>query len=320
MKNANIVSIGFVKEKPKKKRGLLSDLIKHYELLLILLPGLAAIIVFNYVPMYGVAIAFQNFKMIDGVFGSPWVGLDVFHRLFSGKDFINVLRNTLTISFLKLICGFPAPIILALLLNEVRSTGYKRIIQTFSYLPHFFSWVVLSGIITMIFSTEGPVNLLLKDFGATKSIPFFSDGTLFVMLLIVTTIWQSVGWGSIIYLASLSGIDESLYEAAIIDGAGRWKQTLYISIPSLVPTIATMFILNLGHILNGGFDQIYNLYNPTVYAVSDILDTFVLRRLQAMDYSLGTAVGLFKAVVGLALILSSNWFVRKLTDGEQGII
>ena len=309
-----------LKHKTKKSNNLLNEYIKNSDLMLMFLPGLIALIVFNYIPLYGILIAFKDYKMLDGVIGSQWVGLDNFQRLFSGADFGNVLKNTLVISILKYILGFPAPIMLALLLNEVRAQKFKKTVQTISYLPHFFSWVILGGIVTMLFSTTGPVNEILSYFGVQKPLQFFSNGQLYIILLVVTAIWASVGWGSIVYLAAISGIDESMYEAAYLDGANRLKQTFYITIPTLIPTIVTVGILNLGGILNAGFDQIYNTYNPSVYQVADIIDTYVLRRMQQMDFSLGTAVGLFKSVVGVILIMGTNYIIKIITDGEQGII
>ncbi|HIT86156.1 MAG TPA: sugar ABC transporter permease [Candidatus Ornithomonoglobus intestinigallinarum] len=292
---------------------------KHYPLVLMIVPGLIALILFNYLPIYGVTIAFKDFKLLEGITGSDWIGFENFAELFSGTDFLRVLRNTIVISLLKLACGLPAPIILALLLNEVKHTAYKKLIQTFTYMPHFFSWVVLSGIITMIFSTSGPVNSIIQALGG-QPLSFFGDSGLFVGLVVGTAVWQSVGWGTIIYMAALSGVDESLYEAAVIDGAGRWKQALYVSVPCILPTIATVFILNLGSVLNAGFDQIYNMYNPTVYEVADIIDTYVLRRLQEMDYGIGTAADLFKSVVGLMFVLGGNWLTKKLSGDEMGIL
>ena len=293
---------------------------KHYPLVLMVVPGLIALIIFNYLPMYGITIAFKDFKILKGITGSDWIGMANFAKLFSGNDFWHIIKNTVIISLLKLVCGFPAPIILALLLNEVRHTKYKKIIQTFTYIPHFFSWVVLAGIITMVFSTSGPVNVILKMFGAKDALPFFSDGGLFRGMVVGTAVWQGIGWGAIIYIAALSGIDESLYEAAVIDGAGRWKQTLYVSIPCILPTVTTVFILNLGSVLTAGFDQIYNMYNPTVYDVADIIDTYVLRLLQKMDYGVGTAADLFKSIVGLMFVLGGNWLTKKLSDDEMGIL
>lgn len=309
------------KEKIKdiKKEPLWKQYKKNYALVLMVLPGLIALIIFNYFPIYGVTIAFKNYKMTAGITGSPWVGMANFTKLF-GNDFLPVLRNTVVISLLKLVCGFPAPIILALMLNEVGNTKYKKLIQTFTYMPHFFSWVVLAGIITMVFSAAGPINDILKFFGAKEPILFFGNGTMFITMVVLTAVWQGIGWGTIVYIAALSGVDEALYEAAVIDGAGRWKQTLYISIPCILPTVATVFILNLGSVLNAGFDQIYNMYNPTVYNVADIIDTYVLRKLQKMDYGVGTAADLFKSVVGLVFVLAGNKLTKKLSDNEMGIM
>jgi putative aldouronate transport system permease protein len=282
------------------------------------LPVLVYIIIFHYVPMVGLVIAFKDYVMSDGVFGSAWVGWANFARLFGSNDFPVAIRNTLTISLLRLTFGFFAPVVLALLLNEVRQLGYKRSIQTLTYLPHFFSWVILGGIFLMIFGSGGPINGVVKLLGA-KPVNFLSDDVWFITILVVTGIWQGAGWGAIIYLASLSGISPQLYEAATIDGANRWRQTLHITIPCLVPTMITLFILSLGGILTAGFDQIYNLYNPMVYDVADIVDTYVLRRMMGLDLSLATAAGMFKGVVGLVLVVGSNVAARKLSKGEQGV-
>ena len=284
---------------------------------LVILP-LAFFVAFKYVPMFGMIIAFKNFVMTKGILASPWVGLENFARLFGNPEFPRVLRNTITISILRLGLGFFAPIILALLLNEVRINLFRRTVQTVTYLPHFFSWVILGGIFLMFFSGDGPINSLLRMAGV-NAVSFLGNDYWFIAILIVTGIWQSAGYGAVIYLAALSGIDPQLYEAAAIDGAGRWKQTLHITIPCLTPTIVVLLVLSLGHILNAGFDQIYNMYNPMVYDVSDIIDTYVLRRLCAMDYSLATAAGMFKSVIGLVLVVGANWLARRVSRGEHGI-
>ena len=289
---------------------------RHVGLLSMALPVLAYFIIFHYVPMVGLVIAFKDYVMSDGIFGSAWVGWDNFARLFGSVDFPRAIRNTLTISILRLAFGFFAPVILALLLNEVRQTGYKRSVQTLTYLPHFFSWVILGGIFLMLFGSSGPINGAVKLLGG-KPISFLSDDAWFITVLIVTGIWQGAGWGAIIYLAALSGISPSLYEAATIDGANRWQQTRHITIPCMVPTMITLFILSLGGILTAGFDQVYNLYNPMVYDVADIVDTYVLRRMMGLDLSLATAAGMFKGVVGLVLVVSSNHFARRISGGEQ---
>ena len=290
----------------------------HLGLFSMVVPVLAFFLVFCYVPMVGLVIAFKDYVMTDGIFGSAWVGWDNFRRLFSSEDFPRAIRNTLTISILRLGVGFFAPVILALLLNELRLAAYKRSIQTLTYLPHFFSWVILGGIFLMIFGGQGPVNAGVKLLGA-KPITFLTDDAWFITILITTGIWQGAGWGAIIYLAALSGISPSLYEAATIDGANRWQQTRHITIPSLVPTMITLFILALGGILTAGFDQIYNMYNPLVFDVADIIDTYVLRRLMGLDLSLATAAGMFQGVVGLVLVVGSNFLAKKISKGEQGV-
>lgn len=290
----------------------------HLGLLSMLLPVMAFFLVFHYVPMAGLVVAFKDYVMSDGIFGSAWVGWDNFARLFSSEDFPRAVRNTLTISLLRLTFGFFAPVLLALMLNEIRCTAYKGSIQTLTYLPHFFSWVILGGIFLMLFSGNGPVNQFVKLLGA-KPINFLTDGAWFIAVLVATGIWQGAGWGAIIYLAALSGISPQLYEAATIDGASRWQQTLHITLPCLVPTMVTLFILALGGILTAGFDQIYNLYNPMVYHVADIVDTYVLRRMFGLELSLATAAGMFKSVVGLMLVVGSNQIARKLSHGEQGV-
>jgi putative aldouronate transport system permease protein len=282
------------------------------------LPVMLFFLIFNYLPMAGLVIAFKEYVIADGMFGSKWVGLDNFARLFASEDFPRAIRNTLVISCLRLGFGFFAPVILALMLNEVRISWYKRWVQTLSYLPHFFSWVILGGIFLMIFGTTGPANQLLKLAGA-EPVNFLTRDGWFLTVLILTGIWQSVGWGAIIYIAALSGINPQLYEAATIDGANRWQQTLSITLPCLVPTMITLFILSLGQFLTTGFDQVYNMYNPLVFDVADIVDTYVLRRMFGLELSLATAAGLFKSGVGLVLVVGANALARKASGGEQGV-
>lgn len=296
----------------------LSNLKKHYRLLFLLIPGFVALLIFNYAPMFGLIISFKDYRMGLGIFGSEWCGLENFAEIVHDADFIKAFRNTLMISALKLLFSFPMPIILAILLNEMASMKVKRVVQTLSYLPHFFSWVVLAGIFRMIFATVGPINQMLNTMGI-NSINFMGDKGWFLFTLILTDVWQSVGWGSIVFLAAISGIDQSLYEAGAMDGMNRWQSIKYITVPSLIPTIITVLILKLAHVLNVGFDQIYNMYNPLVYDVSEIIDTYVLTKLEDMDYAVGTAVGFFKSVVCLILVMGSNWLTRKISDGEQGI-
>ncbi len=294
--------------------------IKKYKvLLLLMIPGLIYFIIFHYIPMFGVVLAFKDYKITEGILGSPWVGLENFEEVFSNRDFYLVLKNTLLISLYKLFFGFPAPIIFALLLNEVVNLKFKKFVQTISYLPHFISWVVLAGIFTVIFSLEGPINLFLSVLGVDPVI-FLADERYFRSVLVITDIFKSFGWGSIIYFAAIAGIDQQLYEAAIIDGANRFKRIVYITVPMLVPVMVILLILNMAYILDAGFDQIFNMYNPSVYYVSDIIDTYVYRKgLVEMQYSYSVAIGLFKSVVALILILIVNRTVKKIGGGEHAI-
>ena len=298
--------------------AILTQYRRHKGLLLLVAPGLAFLLVFNYLPMFGLVLAFKEFRLSAGILGSEWSGLENFSRLFGGADFPNALRNTITISLLRLLFGFFAPIALALMLNEIRVSWYKRTVQTVTYIPYFLSWVILGGIFLMIFSQSGPANQISQLFGVSP-IEFLTNDFWFIVVVIATGIWQAAGYGAVIYLAALAGISPDLYEAAVVDGAGRWKQTLHITIPGLVPTIITLFILNLGHVLNAGFDQIYNMYNPMVYDAADIIDTYVLRRIVLMDFGLATGAGLFKSVVGLLMVVLANSLARRLSGGEQGI-
>lgn len=305
------------------KKSLFKECKKHYALLLMLLPGVLALLLFNYLPMGGLLVAFKEYKFRLGILGSPWAdnyGMRYMIEMFAGGDFLRIFKNTVVISFLKMVIGWPLPIAFALMLNEMRGKVYKRIVQTISYLPHFFSWVILGGIFKMVFSTMGPVNQILQMLGASEPVNFMGQNTSFLWIIVGTAAWQSLGWSAIIYMAALSGVDESLYEAAYIDGASRWKQVWHISIPSIMGTITTVFIMNLGGVLNAGFDQIYNMYNVSVYEISDILDTYSLRLLSAGRYEMGTALGMFKSVVGLIFVLGSNWVVKVVSKDEYGIM
>jgi putative aldouronate transport system permease protein len=291
---------------------------RHRHLLLLFLVPASLLVIFAYLPMFGAIMAFKEFRMSEGILGSAWSGMDNFTKLFTGADFLRALGNTLWISLLRMVTGFVTPIVLALMLNEVRLTWYKRSIQTATYLPFFFSWVILGGIFKIMFSTDGSINAVLIALGG-EPIQFMADKTWFLVILIVTGVWQSVGYGAVIYLAALAGISPTLYEAAKVDGAGRWKQMLHITLPGLIPTMVVLMILSLGGLLNAGFDQIYNMYGPMVYASADIIDTYVLRRLVTMDYGLATTAGLFKGVVGLMLIVGANSLANRVSGGEQGV-
>lgn len=297
------------------RQNILSQYIKHKGLFLMFVPVLLYYIIFCYIPMGGIVIAFKDFNLIKGIWGSEWVGFDNFRELFTTPSFYEILRNTLWISLLRLVFGFPAPILLAILLNEVSHARYKKAVQTISYLPHFLSWVILAGVFQRLLSpSSGAINAVLAKLNM-NSVYFLGDSHWFVPTIIVTGIWQSVGWGTVIYMAAISGIDMQLYEAAMLDGAGRLKQILYITLPCLVPVITITLILNTGGILNAGFDQIMNLYNESVYDVGDIIDTYVYRRgLEGMQYSYSTAVNLFKNAIGLMFVLLSNKIAQKMGD------
>ncbi|WP_036745968.1 ABC transporter permease [Paenibacillus sp. UNC451MF] len=284
---------------------------KYYYLLL--LPGLLYFLLFHYVPMGGIIVAFKDFKLAKGIFGSEWAGLKWFELLFESEDFWVALRNTILISFYKLIFGFPFPILLALMLNELLGSAFKRILQTILYFPHFLSWVVLGGIMFTLFSSSTGILSVI----GFKSSPLLDPGN-FRGLLVISEIWKEAGWGTIIYLAAIAGINPELYEAARIDGAKRFQMIRYITLPSISNTIIILLILRTGHILSAGFDQVFILYNPMVYNIADILDTYVYRVGLSMGrYSLAAAAGLFKSVVGLLMLLFTNWLVRRM--GGQGL-
>ncbi|WP_135556158.1 ABC transporter permease [Paenibacillus cymbidii] len=282
---------------------------------LMLAPAIVLFALFSYVPMYGVIIAFKDYRFIDGIWGSPWVGFDYFEQFFHDVFFWRIIRNTLTISGLHLLFGFPAPVVLALLFNELIHGKFKKFVQSVSYLPHFMSWVILASLLTEILSpSRGALNYVLTFFGG-KPIHFLADPDTFVGMLVITHIWQSVGWGSVVYLAAIAGISQDQYESATIDGAGRLQKIVHITLPSLVPIMTILFILNVGGIMNAGFDQIFNLYNPAVYRVADIIDTYVYRiGLLETKYGFSSAIGLFKNVIALALVMGTNFLVKRFND------
>ena len=289
---------------------MISKLRKELPLHLMLLPGLIMIILFSYVPMAGVMIAFQKFIPAKGLFGDQkWVGFDNFEYVMSLPNFTQVLWNTLFISSLKLILGLIVPLVFAILLNELASNVIKRSVQTAIYLPYFLSWVVLGGILIDILSPSGGiVNQFLGWFGVSK-IFFLGDNDWFPFTLIASDVWKNFGYGTIVYLAAITGIDPGLYEAATIDGANRWHKTWHITIPGIRMVIVLLSVLSLGQLLNAGFDQVFNLYSPQVYESGDILDTFVYRiGLLDAQYGVATAVGFFKSIISLTLI-SSSYFL-----------
>ncbi len=289
---------------------------KYGALTLMFIPVVLYFFIFKYIPMGGIVIAFKDFIVTKGIFGSEWVGLENFEKAFRLGTFRRSVTNTLTISGLKLLFGFPAPIILALMMNEVTHLRFKKTVQTISYLPHFLSWVVLAGMFQQLLSpNNGPVNAILRDvFGVKESIYFLGSNDYFRGTLVATDLWKNVGWSSILYLATIAGIDPTLYEAATVDGATRWQCTRYITIPSLVSTIVIMLILSVGSIMDAGFDQVFNLYNSAVYKTGDIIDTYVYRYgLGEMKYSFATAVGLFKNIIAFILVVGTNLITRRIS-------
>lgn len=302
--------------KPEKRR--FRAIRSYWDLYLIMLPGILYFVVYKYFPMWGVVIAFQNYSVFSGIWGSEWVGWLHFKNMFLADDFYTIFRNTLLISIYKLIWGFPGPIILAIMLNEIRHMFYKRSIQTLVYLPHFLSWIILGGIMVNVLSpSSGIVNKLIEMLGF-EPIFFLTNEDWFRSIIVVSDIWKEVGWGAIIYLAAIAGIDPQLYEAAIVDGAGKWKQILHITLPSMMGVIVILFLLRLGHVLDVGFEQIFVLYNSMVFEVGDVIETYVYRvGIQQAKFSFTTAVGLFKAVIGLILVILANKGAKKL--GQEGI-
>ncbi|WP_135548807.1 ABC transporter permease [Paenibacillus cymbidii] len=282
--------------------------------LMLLLP-VVHLAIFHYAPLYGIVIAFKSYKPGLGIWNSPWNGLEHFRNMLGDFAFLRAVRNTFAISFLRLIVGFTLPIAFAMLLNEVIHTRFKRAVQSISYFPHFMSWIIVASMVVEIFSPErGVINNLIVMFGGDP-ILFLSSKTYFVPVLILTDVWKEVGWASILYLASIASISPELYEAASMDGANRFHRMRYITLPSLAPVIVILFLLRLGNILNGGFDQILNLYNPLVYEVGDIIDTYVYRvGLEQFQFDYSAAVGLFKNVVGLAFLIVANQFVRRRSE------
>ncbi|MCF6409983.1 ABC transporter permease [Pseudalkalibacillus salsuginis] len=291
---------------------------KQRFLFLLLLPGLVYFIVYKYIPMFGLVIAFKDYNPFQGIWESEWVGLKHFKNIFATPDVLQVIWNTLNISFLQILFAFPVPIILALMLNELRGNFYKRIIQSIIYLPHFLSWVIVVGITVVFLRSEGLINAFLHSTFGWEAIPFLTDPAYFKPLIILQVIWKESGWGTIIFLAALSGINPQLYEAAIIDGANRWRQIWHITLPALKSTIVILVILRLGNVLDTGFEQIFLMLNPFNMEIGNVLDTFVFfKGIQQADYSFATAVGLFKGAVGLILVVLANRLARRF--GNEGL-
>lgn len=315
--NAEQVRLNFKKSPVKNKLKILSSDLKRNRLIyLMLIPVLAYIIIFRYVPMYGVQIAFKNFVFTKGIWGSNWVGLSNFKDFFDSIYCWRVIRNTILINLFSLIFAFPVPIILALFLNEVKCIAFKRTVQTITYMPYFVSLVVTIGIIYDFFSNNGIVNNIFS-YAGIEPVQFLQNPNWFRPLYIGSGIWQEAGWSSILYLAALTGIDPALYEASDLDGANRWKQTLHVTLPGIMPIIVIMLILRIGSMMNVGVEKIILMSNPLTLEASEVISTYVYKRgIQEMSYSFSAAVGLINSTINLILLASSNWVSSKLSENK----
>jgi len=297
-------------------KRLLMNIKQHPWFYVMIIPALAYFIVFHYAPMYGVIIAFQDYKPFKGISGSAWVGIKHFHDFITGPFFWRLIRNTLSINIGMLLFGFPLPILFALLLNEVRSVGFKRVVQTITYMPHFVSSVVVCGLMVLFCRSDGILTYVLKFVGFPES-NLLTYKQYFQGLYIGMNIWQELGWDSIIYFAALTSIDVSLYEAARVDGAGRWRQMWHITLPGIAPTVVILLILRIGNLMSLGWDRIYLLYNDMVMETADVISTYVYRTgMLQVQYSYATAVGLMNSLVNIVLLFSANYISRKVTDSS----
>ncbi len=302
------------KVKEAKKRGdLLKKIIQHKHIYIILLPTILYYLIFCYAPMGGLVIAFQKFSITKGIFGSPWVWFDNFKAFITDYNFFRLLRNTVAINFWGLVFGFPAPIIFALLLNEIRNTRFKKLVQTVTYMPHFLSVVVVSGLVLTFVSSTGLINSLIEMLGGER-ISFMTEPDYFYKVYITSDIWQQLGWNSIMYIAALAGIDQELYEAAAIDGAGRWRQLWNVTLPGIKGTIMILLIMRIGRMLTIGYDKILLLYNESIWETADVISTYVYRRgLIDGDYSYSAAVGMFNSIINFIFLVAANKISNKAT-------
>jgi len=295
---------------------LKNDIIANKYIYIMALPVVVFYVLFMYMPMGGILIAFQDYRPALGISGSEWIGLDNFIKFFNDYQFERLLVNTLSLSIKLIVFQFPAPILLALLINELRSKRYKKAVQTISYLPHFISLVVVCGIISEFTSRTGVINQVLEKFGVEPS-TYLMRSELFQPIFVSSNIWQHIGWSSIIYLSAISGIDPGLYEAATIDGAGRFRQIIHITLPALVPTIVILFIMRIGNIMTIGYEKVILLYNPTIMDKADVITSFTYRRgILDMDYGFSTAVGAFNSIVNFTMLWLANFLSRKLTQNS----
>ncbi len=300
------------------RKTTVDRILRYRWLYIMLIPGILYLILFKYTAIINNVIAFKDYQIFRGIWGSPWCGWENFDRLWGSENFYRIFHNTLIISGYKLVFGFTAPIIFALMLNEVENVAYKRTIQTIAYLPHFLSWVIIGSLASNLFSVnDGIINQLLNKLGF-ESIFFLGSNRWFRFVLVITDIWKEMGWGAIIYLAALAGVPTEMYEAATIDGANKWQKMVRITLPCLVPTIVVMLVLRCGSIMNAGFEQVFSLYSPAVYESGDIIDTYVYRvGIVDVDYGFSSAVGLFKSVISFILVVVCNRLARAL--GQEGL-
>lgn len=301
-------------------KGIIVYFNRYKLLYLFLLWPIIHQILFSYIPMYGITIAFKDYKISRGILNSPWIGFENFSKVFSDPYFLRALKNTLRLSVLSLAIGFPFPIIFSLLLNELDNQRFKRLAQTVSYLPHFLSWIVVAGFIYRLLSTQnGAINIRLVKLGVlSEPKDFLTNKGCFTPIFLISRIWKEMGWSSILYLAAISGIDLAQYEAAQIEGASRLQRARYITLPGIMPTVTIVLLLNIGSLMIVSFDQIFNLYSPSTYSVADVISTFVYRKgLTESKYSFATAVGLFQNTVGLVLILFGNALSKKFSGQDS---
>lgn len=292
---------------------LFSGIVKHKNIYIMLIPVIAYYILFAYVPMFGNIMAFQDYKITKGIWESPFVGFKHFISFWNDVYFWRLLKNTIRINLYGLVLGFPTPIIFALLLNEIRSITFKKAVQTISYMPHFISTIIICSMITSFVAREGIINSIIVSLGGSP-LEFMTNPKYFVWIYTISGIWQNMGWSSIIYISALSSIDQELYEAASVDGASRWKQTIHITLPGILPTVSILLILQIGQMLSVGFEKVMLLYNPSIYETADIISTYVYRQgILGANYSYSAAVGLFNSVVNFILLVTVNTVSKKLS-------
>jgi putative aldouronate transport system permease protein len=305
--------------RPSKRQALWAEMVKHRYFYLLMLPGVLYFLIFRFAPMWGLILAFQNYNPFAGVWASEWVGFSHFISLFTYDYFYILLRNTLVINLLNLVLFFPIPIVLALMLNEVRHDVFKRINQSIVYLPHFLSWVVVAGLTFFMLSTDvGIINKFIRSLGQ-QPIAFLSQDNLFWLMITFQNIWKDAGWGTIIFLAAIAGVNPALYESAVVDGASRFRQIWHITLPAIRHVIIILIILRLGQMMDVGFEQILLMLNPLVMNVGDVFDTYAyMQGILRGQLSIGVAVGMFKGVIGMIMVLSANWLSKRM--GNEGIL